>query len=140
MDEDSVGRALARAAMAHRGRAAELLARIELHPGQEFLLAALANGGEQAVGELAEALGVEQPTVTKMVRRLEPSGLVARGPDPDDGRRTLVRLTPAGSRRHAAATSLWERLDDEATADLTDAEAAALRRLLDVVRQSLEDR
>jgi DNA-binding MarR family transcriptional regulator len=36
--------------------------------------------------------------MTKTLHRLEVAGLVERLPDPNDGRRRLVRLTPAGSR------------------------------------------
>ena len=139
MREDSVGRALARAAMAHRGRAAELLAEIGLHPGQEFLLAALGDHGSCAVGELADHLGVEQPTVTKMLRRLEPTGVVERSQDPDDGRRTLVSLTDEGWTRLAAAQERWDRLDRITTARLDDADEAALVRLLDAVREALDE-
>jgi DNA-binding MarR family transcriptional regulator len=32
-----------------------------------------------------------------IVRELEEAGLVERRPDPDDGRRALVELTPAGA-------------------------------------------
>lgn len=139
MYEESVGRALARAGMAHRARAAALLHTIDLHPGQEFLLAALAEHGPCAIGELADHLGVEQPTVTKMVRRLEPGGYVHREPDPDDGRRTLVLLTAAGRRAYEAARELWGQLDQETTAGLDDAEQADLLRLLRHVRASLHD-
>nr|WP_274387429.1 MarR family transcriptional regulator [Salsipaludibacter albus] len=125
--------------MAHRARAAALLATIGLHPGQEFLLAALGDHGPCAIGELADMLAVEQPTVTKMVRRLEPHGHVERGPDPGDGRRTLVSLTPTGREALASARELWRRLDDETTAGLTSAEQADLRRLLRRVRASLQD-
>lgn len=139
MRDDSVGRALARAGMAHRARAAGLLASIDMHPGQEFLLATLAEHGPCAIGELADHLGVEQPTITKMVRRLEPTGRLERGADPDDGRRTLVSLTPIGSRALAAAQELWAQLDELTTARLTDDEATELRRLLDEVRAALGD-
>lgn len=139
MQDDSVGRALARTAMAHRARAATLLATIDLHPGQEFLLAALAAHGPCPIGELADHLGVEQPTVTKMVRRLEPSGVVQRSPDPDDGRRVLVDLTDEGRVAHADACAVWEQLDALTTTGLSSDEADELRRLLDRVRDALAD-
>ena len=134
-----MGRALARASMAHRARAAVMLAAVDLHPGQEFLLASLGDEGPCAIGELADLLGVEQPTITKMVRRLEPSGYVQRSPDPDDGRRTLVSLTPAGTAALEEARALWRRLDEETTSDLTEDEQADLLHLLGRVRASLED-
>ncbi len=138
MYEESVGRALARAGMAHRARAAQLLHTIDLHPGQEFLLATLHEHGPCAIGELADHLGVEQPTITKMVRRLEPSGYVHREPDPGDGRRTLVLLTETGCTAYEAARELWGQLDQEMTAGLGDDEQAELFRLLCQVQSSLD--
>lgn len=139
MYEDSVGRALARAAMSHRALAATQLSEIDLHPGQEFLLATLAERGPCAVGEIADHLGVEQPTITKMVRRLEPTGVIERRIDPDDGRRTLVSLTAGGRTRLDQARELWHRLDEITTARLDDSDRAELLRLLREVRAALED-
>lgn len=137
MHEDSVGRALARAAMSHRALAATQLSTIDLHPGQEFLLATLAERGPCPVGEIAHHLGVEQPTITKMVRRLEPSGVIQRSLDPDDGRRTLVSLTADGRTRLDQARELWDRLDQITTARLDSSDRAELLRLLREVRAAL---
>lgn len=133
----SVGAALARAGMAHRARAQELLAAVGLHPGQEFLLCELWGRDPRTPGQLADALGVEPPTVSKMVRRLEASGLVQREPDPTDGRRTRVHLTDRGRELAGPFTDLWAQLEAEATSDLTVDEQATLRGLLVRVREAL---
>jgi DNA-binding MarR family transcriptional regulator len=52
--------------------------------------------GPVRVTELAAAERLAQPTVTLLVKGLEARGLVERGPDPDDGRAVLVRVTDAG--------------------------------------------
>ena len=48
------------------------------------------------VTSLAGLLGVDTPTVTRKVQQLERLGYVAREPDPDDGRASLIRLTSRG--------------------------------------------
>ncbi len=66
------------------------------------LLAALTTvgrAGPLTFGELAAHEQVAAPTITKAVQKLEAKGLVARRPDPDDGRVCRVALTAAG-RRH----------------------------------------
>lgn len=66
------------------------------------LLAALTTvgrAGPLTFGELAAHEQVAAPTITKAVQKLEAKGLVARRPDPDDGRVCRVALTTAG-RRH----------------------------------------
>lgn len=66
------------------------------------LLAALATidrAGPLTFGELAAHEQVTAPTITKAVRKLEAEGLVARRPDPDDGRVWRVATPAAGRRR-----------------------------------------
>jgi len=52
--------------------------------------------GSLSLSGLAEAVGVDAPYATLIVDSLEERGLVERQPDPDDRRRKLVSLTPAG--------------------------------------------
>jgi len=89
-------------------------------------LAALERRGPQRISELAGLQGVAQPSMTVLVGSLEQAGLVARRPDPSDGRAVLVSLTERGEgflaeRRRAGA----ERLS-ELVAKLSDTEADAL--------------
>ncbi|MBW4030020.1 MAG: MarR family transcriptional regulator [Acidobacteria bacterium] len=48
------------------------------------------------ITSLAALLGVDAPTVTRKVQQLERLGYVAREPDPDDGRASLICLTASG--------------------------------------------
>jgi DNA-binding MarR family transcriptional regulator len=54
--------------------------------------------GPLRVTSLADLLGVDAPTVTRKVQQLEYEGYVVRDADPDDGRATLIRLSPSGRR------------------------------------------
>jgi flavin reductase (DIM6/NTAB) family NADH-FMN oxidoreductase RutF/DNA-binding MarR family transcriptional regulator len=65
------------------------------------LLASLAVRDDWTVGDLAEVCLAKQPTVSKMVDRLEAQQLVRRRPDPADARRVLVGLTAMGRERIA---------------------------------------
>jgi long-chain acyl-CoA synthetase len=93
------------------------LADIDLTLPQYRALAFLARG-ILSPSLLAGRLAVTRPTITALVDGLVQRGLVERRPDPDDGRRTVHRLTPAG---HESLT----------LADRTVAER--LGRLLDVL-------
>jgi DNA-binding MarR family transcriptional regulator len=95
-----------------------------LYPTQLIVLNQLLQYGPMRVGELAAQVPCSQPTATTMVSNLEAMGLVARGPDPDDGRAIQVTLTDTGretiiSVAHGDAEIIAERL-----AELTPAEAA----------------
>jgi DNA-binding MarR family transcriptional regulator len=97
------------------------------------------------VTDLAEILGVDTPTVTRKVQQLERDQMVVRHTDPDDGRVSRIRLTPAGRRtiervRRARRTWLegllqeWEDDDLSALADLLSRFAEDLERDLDDAR------
>jgi DNA-binding MarR family transcriptional regulator len=90
-------------------------------------LITLHRDGAQPIGQIAETLGVGQPTASHLVDRLVQSDLVVRTEDPQDRRRTLAELSPRG-------VELIERLRqsrfDQLTrwlAQLDDAALAALR-------------
>ena len=107
------------------------------HPAGIRILALLDELGPQGVTALAEVDRSSQPTVSGAVRQLEEQGLVARTADPTDARRSLVRLTPEGRRRLAAArrengAAVAERLARTGhTADDVAAAVAVLRDVLD---------
>ncbi|MEX8033816.1 MarR family winged helix-turn-helix transcriptional regulator [Microbacterium sp. 20-116] len=63
-----------------------------------MLDALVAASGSLSVSEIGEAVGVDQPRASRLVQQAAQMGLVAREPDPDDARRTRVRLTPEGER------------------------------------------
>ncbi|UTT63625.1 MarR family winged helix-turn-helix transcriptional regulator [Microcella humidisoli] len=125
------------AARAHRRRAALALAPLGLHPGQELLLSILAKRGSATQVQLARILGVEPPTIAKMVGRLEAAGFAERMADPRDARAKLVSLTDQGRDAAAHVGAVWAELSALTAAGLTPDEAAELTRLLTVVADRL---
>jgi DNA-binding MarR family transcriptional regulator len=67
--------------------------------------------------QLAMRLRLEKSTVSRLVDQLVDGGLVARRPNPDDGRSVLVVLTDIGRKRarrlEAARRDLFARLLDD---------------------------
>jgi DNA-binding MarR family transcriptional regulator len=62
------------------------------------VLASLAGGEPIPFGQLAEVAVLKQPTVTRMLDRMEAKRQVERLAHDGDRRVTLVRITPAGNR------------------------------------------
>ncbi|WP_405950531.1 MarR family transcriptional regulator [Streptomyces prunicolor] len=91
---------LLRRARANQGEMAR-----EVHPDLESaaygLLVRLDEYGRQRATELAAYIGVGKATMSRQLRALEDLGLIAREPDPADGRAWLVDLTDEGRRRVA---------------------------------------
>jgi DNA-binding MarR family transcriptional regulator len=102
----------------HRARAAQLLAPLGLHPGQEALLLELDRTGPRIQAQLSEALGCEPPSVTLMTRKLEAAGHIKRTPDPADKRATVVALTDSGKALAGQIQQLWLTLAEETIRDL----------------------
>ena len=135
--EKSVSFRLAHVAKLHRARAAALLAEINLYPGQETVLKSLSAVDGQTMGELAQALHVKPPTITKMVTRLALHGLVERRPSQDDARQWRIYLTPAGTARADDIDLVWRRLEKQTLSRLDTKERKRLRRLLRQVGRNL---
>jgi DNA-binding MarR family transcriptional regulator len=70
----------------------------ELHATSYAMLARLLDGPSRA-SELCSYFGVDKSAVSRQLRLLEDLGLVARHPDPADGRAQLLALTAEGRRR-----------------------------------------
>ncbi len=85
----------------------ELLALVDGDPplGRRHvtLLAHIATEGEQTPSQLATALGLSLPAVSKLTGELEDHRLIERSEDPADRRRTVVRLHAAT----AGAVRAW---------------------------------
>lgn len=128
---------LAQAARAHRTRAGVHLGRIGLHPGQEVVLKALETEDGQSMSELAAALAVQPPTVTKMIARLGAQGLVTRQVSASDGRLARVYLTDIGRERLSSIDVAWKRVEKEALNGLDEKDRKRLRKLLRVIERNL---
>ena len=132
------GYALAKVCRAHRGNVGGMLAEFGLHVGQEMVLIELWQADGLRGGELACRLGVEPPTVTKMLRRLENFGLVERHPDPADARSFRAHLTPEGRALEGPVSRCFERAEEKTLAGLDPSERRELARLLAKMRAGPE--
>lgn len=132
-DRTDLGTLLTRAARAQRSLMAARLADLGLHPGQDDLLRYLWEVDGLTQAELVRRLGVESPTVTKMVSRLEAAGVVRRRAHPADRRSTQVWLTPTGRSLRADVQRARAAVDRQLLASLTARQRATLADLLDRV-------
>ena len=126
---DALGPTLHALARAHRARLGALLAPHGLHPGQDLLLLAVWDTPGIGQSALAAQLGVEPPTVTRMVQRLERGGMVERRADPLDARAQLVYATPRSRILESMVRRAWTSLDELLIAELGDGDAVKLQKL-----------
>jgi DNA-binding MarR family transcriptional regulator len=121
---------LKRLGMAAKERALEAYEAADFHPYLHAVLAVLEEGSRETQGEIADALDYDRGQLVGILDELEGRGLVERQRDPDDRRRHIVRVTPAGRKELTKVRALARRLDDELLAPLDDRERAQLQELL----------
>jgi DNA-binding MarR family transcriptional regulator len=102
----------------------------DLGPSQTAALATIERHGPLSPSELAMRERIQRPTATRIVHHLEVAGLLERIRDPDDGRASILSVTPEGRqllrRLRARKTAyLAKRLDGLAAEDRRTLERAA---------------
>jgi DNA-binding MarR family transcriptional regulator len=65
-----------------------------LTPSQSSVILRLEKDGATTVSSLARAEGMRPQSMSAIVTPLQESGLIRGAPDPNDGRQTLMSLTP----------------------------------------------
>jgi DNA-binding MarR family transcriptional regulator len=83
-----------------RRRLLEVATDDDLTPSQTAVLIRLIKDGPASTSQLAGAERVRPQSMATTLTGLDRHGFIARTPDPDDGRRQLITLTPRG-RKHA---------------------------------------
>ena len=100
----------------------------------DALLKLLDQHGRMTMGEAAQALSIQPPTVTKMVNRLSAAGLVRTEVMDKDRRKIAISMTPAAEEKIDEIDAIWRELEVEA---LDQVEPQQLRRQLSAIARNL---
>jgi MarR family transcriptional regulator, transcriptional regulator for hemolysin len=98
--------------------------RSEAHPSQQ---------------QLARAVGIEGPTLTRHLDQLEAAGLVRRVPQPDDRRAVRVEPTEAGLALHARMLEVVIAFNRRLTTGLAKEDLDRLRVLLETLEANVRE-
>lgn len=135
-----LGRLSEAASLIGRDRLNPLFARFGLQSGEFDVLATLRRSGAPYAltpTALYEATMVTSGAMTNRLDRLEKSGLIARGPHPEDRRGVVVKLTEKGRALIDEAVAAHVENEREILSVLTEKEqetlAALLQKLIDGV-------
>ena len=101
-----------------------------------FWISVAKEGATQS--ELAERIGVEGPTLVRMLNRLEQEGVVERQGAKDDRRAKTIRMKPAAERALAQIAALSGPFRDELLQDVSDEELQTCLKVLSKVMARLE--
>jgi DNA-binding MarR family transcriptional regulator len=99
------------------------------------VMAVLGDAGTMTQRGLTAATVMDKVAVNRAVKVLDERGLIARVPNPGDGRSHLLALTGEGRAIHAEVMPLAKATEQELIAGLAPGEEAMLRGLLAGLRQ-----
>jgi DNA-binding MarR family transcriptional regulator len=100
---------------------------------QTWVLGRLDREGPSSVSDLAQALRVRPQSMAQTIGDLEAEGMVARNPDPNDRRRALVSLTPAGRARIEEDRAVREGWLVKALEELPEADRETIERAVEIL-------
>ena len=95
-----------------------------------LVLASLKGGLHQSQREIADSLGIEGPTLTHHLNRMETAGLVTRTRNPHNRRVHDVTMTTDGEGLFGSLVGVVGGFDRKLRAGFSDQELATLRGLL----------
>jgi len=110
----------------------------ELSLAQMRLLRLVGRQPHLTVTEVAEQLRLAPNTVSTIVGRLTGLGLLARNPDPHDGRVSRLHLAPEAEARMTAWRAIRLQVTAAAASRLAPDEIAAVRAAIPALRQLSE--
>jgi DNA-binding MarR family transcriptional regulator len=94
------------------------------------LLAALEEFGPASQAALGRRTSIDRSDVVAALNELAARGLIQRSPDPDDRRRNVITITPAGTEELRTLAPMLDGVQDQLLAPLSAAERTQLIGLL----------
>ncbi len=119
-------------------RAGEAFGALGLTPASATALLMIAANPGARHGELADALLIQRPNMTKLLKQLVDEGLLRRDGSDGDRRHVMFSLTPAGGRLAARARTTIDALDEAHLAGLTPGERETLAALVKKMSLALD--
>jgi len=136
---DEFGLVLFGTARAWRTKLDERLRPLGLSQGKWRTLIHLSQGGDKLTQkEIAERMGIEEPTLAGLLNRLESDGWIERQESPNDRRCKIVHLRKRSKAVLDEIFSAAHQLRDELIEDVPPGELEICMRVLNQIRQRAE--
>lgn len=119
---------------------AKMVAEVGLSSIQQWVvLRTIIEKGDISIGELKEETLVTKQNMTGMINRLQQANLVALFTDPEDKRRTLVRITEEGRKVYEELSSLRNDFNSKTYNIYNNQEIMVLSEFLSRLVEHLKD-
>ena len=103
---------------------------MDISPGQVGILFLLGQRDLLPMSELSNILEIDNSAITRVVDRLEKSGLVIRQPNPEDRRQYLIGITDKGMELASKAKEIANSANDKIKEGFSDLEISVFQRVM----------
>jgi DNA-binding MarR family transcriptional regulator len=134
----NIGMLIVAARRSIRQLVASRIVHLDLTPHHFWMLLVIQRAAPLSLGELAKAMWMDNPTVSRMVQQMTQRGYLQVGPDPNHGRRIRIRLTPEGALLCEELSGIARGLEERSEKALSGEETTNLRELLSRVMRNLD--
>lgn len=127
---NSIGYLLIQICKARRNKANEMLAKFDIHAGQDVLLTYLGQEDGQTVSNLVEKICISHATMVRMIERMESNDLIHKAKDENDMRVSRIYLTDKGKTALQEVYAVWKSLEEKTLMGISGEDQDTLRRIL----------
>ncbi|MDO9263405.1 MAG: MarR family transcriptional regulator [Desulfosalsimonadaceae bacterium] len=103
---------------------------MDISPGQVGILFLLGQRDLLPMSELSNILEIDNSAITRLVDRLEKSGLVIRQPNPEDRRQYRIGITDKGMELASKAKEIAKLANDKIKEGFSDLEISVFQRVM----------
>lgn len=135
---NSLGRLTTRVVAAiERELATRQVVAVDISPAQKAVLIQLETTGNR-ITTLAARLGISKQATSKLVQELETKGLVARTPDPADGRASQIIFTASGLELVEGTVGYFRELEARLADEIGPEDLALVKSKLKAIARILD--
>ncbi len=135
--EESLSFLLVQLVRTHHNRIADSLRELGLYVGQEMIMSQLWEKEGVAQSELADACGLEKPTISKVMQRMSEAGLISVEKDQKDRRVRRVYLTERGRSLKKEVRKRWYLVEEQLFEGFSERDKDAIGQFLERMRTNM---
>jgi len=122
----------------HRKTVEKRICSLGIHPSQHHFLMYIAKHGACTQNNIADAMEISAATVAVSLKKLEKGGYIEKQTSRTDSRSNLIALTAKGEDVVTKSKDMFDRVDREMFASLTEEEQQQLHNLMERVVNNLK--
>ncbi|MBC2715237.1 MAG: winged helix-turn-helix transcriptional regulator [Desulfobacteraceae bacterium] len=104
---------------------------VHISPGQMGILFLLGQKDLRPMNELSKILDIDNSAITRLVDRLEKSGLAFRQMNPSDRRQYLIGITEKGCEQSEKAKNISKQANDKIRDGFTESEIKSFKTVIE---------